>query len=88
MAKQDVVADEPPWADEVTQYDEVHMVHYLRLLDAEAEGADWHEVARIILQREPDTDAAGAKRCWESHLRRARWVAALRFRQLGGDGAA
>jgi hypothetical protein len=34
------VGDEVPWADAITPYDEAHFVTYLRLLDAEAEGAD------------------------------------------------
>jgi hypothetical protein len=40
------VADEAPHATALTGYDEQHAITYLRLLDAEAEGADWTEVAR------------------------------------------
>jgi hypothetical protein len=31
----------------LTTYDEEHLVTYLRLLDADAEGADWRDVARV-----------------------------------------
>jgi hypothetical protein len=35
--------------DDLTPYDEEHLITYLRLLDADAEGAEWHEVAKIVL---------------------------------------
>ena len=39
------VADEAPTTSVLTGYDEEHLVTYLRLLDAEADGADAKEVA-------------------------------------------
>ena len=44
------VADTPPTAGTLTAYDEEHLITYLRLLDADAEGADWAEVARIVFK--------------------------------------
>jgi hypothetical protein len=41
------VADIAPSDDMLTAYDEEHIITYLRLLDADAKGADWREVARI-----------------------------------------
>jgi len=41
------VADTAPSDSALTVYDEEHLVTYLRLLDSDAEGADWREVARI-----------------------------------------
>ncbi|HEV7285510.1 MAG TPA: DUF2285 domain-containing protein, partial [Kaistia sp.] len=35
--------DAPPSSDTLTTYDREHMKLYLRLLDAEREGADWRE---------------------------------------------
>ena len=35
------VADTAPIAPTLTGYDQEHLVTYLRLLDADAEGADW-----------------------------------------------
>ena len=48
------VADQAPHADELTGYDYEHLVTYLRLLDAEADGADWTEVARNAAHRSVD----------------------------------
>lgn len=49
-AKMDsIIADEVPWSDQVTEYDEEHFITYLRLLDADAEGACKEEMARIVL---------------------------------------
>jgi hypothetical protein len=43
------VSDTAPTEPILTAYDEQHLVTHLRLLDAEEEGADWQEVARIVL---------------------------------------
>ena len=43
------VADTAPDAEVLTRYDEQHLVTYLRILDADAEGADWTEVASVVL---------------------------------------
>lgn len=68
------VADEAPAADAITPYDEAHFITYARLLDAEAEGADWREVSRIVLHRNPDDDPDRTYRCWKTHLNRAKWI--------------
>jgi hypothetical protein len=69
------VADAAPAAPELTAYDEELIVTYLRMLDADAEGADWREVARIVLHIDPDLDVEHAKRAFDSHLLRAKWMA-------------
>lgn len=76
------IADEAPRSDAITAYDEAHFVVYLRLLDAETDGADWREAAAIVLGLDPAADPAGARRCWESHLQRARWMAENGYRHL------
>ena len=43
------VADTAPSNPVLTVYDEEHLITYLRLLDAEVDGADWRDVARIVL---------------------------------------
>jgi Uncharacterized conserved protein (DUF2285) len=68
------VADEAPTADALTAYDYEHLITYLRLLDAETDGADWTEVARIVLHIEPTSEPARARRAWESHLARSKWM--------------
>jgi len=77
-----VVADDVPWSDDITSYDDEHLVTYMRLLDADAEGADWREVSRIVLHRDPETEAERTRRCWEAHLARARWMASKGYRKL------
>ena len=44
------VADLAPDSPKLTIYDEQHAVAYLRMLDAEADGADWRMVSRIVLR--------------------------------------
>ncbi|MES5489063.1 DUF2285 domain-containing protein [Bradyrhizobium sp. INPA03-11B] len=77
-----VVADLAPSDPELTAYDEECVVTYLRLLDADADGADWREVSRIVLEIDPDREPERARRAFESHLARARWVARHGYRQL------
>jgi hypothetical protein len=43
------VADTAPSDPVLTTYDEEHTITYLRLLDADAQDADWRDVARIVL---------------------------------------
>ena len=68
------VDDLAPTGDIITPYDERHFVTYLRLLDAKAENADWKEVARIVLHRDPVAEEMRTRRCWQSHLERAQWL--------------
>src|SRR5947199_202331 len=42
------VADTAPTEQILTAYDHEHVVTYTRLLQADSEGADWREVARIV----------------------------------------
>jgi Uncharacterized conserved protein (DUF2285) len=81
------VADTAPAGVVLTAYDEAHLVTYLRLLDADAEGADWREVARIVLHLDSEHEADRARRAFESHLARARWMAQVGYRQLLRRGA-
>ena len=76
------VKDNAPNEPVLTGYDERHLVTYLRLLDAEGEGADWQEVARIVLQIDPARDPARAKQAWESHLARAKWMTENGYQHL------
>jgi len=81
------VSDTAPSGGVLTGYDEQHLVTYLRLLDAVAEGADWHEVARIVLHIDPAQDPERAHRAWTSHLARARWMTESGHRHLLQGGA-
>lgn len=69
-----VVANEVPWSQSLTEYDRQHLVTYLRLLDAESDGASPAEMARVILGLDVDKAPEQALRITERHLERARWM--------------
>jgi hypothetical protein len=77
-----IVADVVVWSDQITPYDERHFLTYARLLDADAEDADWHDVTRIILLIDPEENSERARQCWKMHLDRAKWVATTGYQQL------
>ncbi len=81
------VSDTAPNVAILTGYDEQHLVTYLRLLDAEAEGADWREVARIVLHIDPARQPERARRAWDTHLARARWMTENGYQHLLRGGA-
>jgi hypothetical protein len=68
------LAPTAPSQEIVTDYDRAHAATYLRLLDAEAEGAAWEEVARIVLQIDPANEPDRARLTHDTHLARARWL--------------
>jgi hypothetical protein len=76
------VDDEAPDGPDITVYDEAHFVTYLRLLDGERDGADWTEVARIVLHRDPACEELRTRRCFESHMVRAQWMTKRGYRRL------
>jgi hypothetical protein len=81
------VDDFAPASPALTAYDEKHIITYLRLLDADAEGADWRDVSRIVLRIDPDTEADRARLAFESHLSRARWMTEQGYRHLLRSGS-
>lgn len=76
------VDDEAPTVATITEYDERHFITYLRLLDAATQNVPWRKVVRDVLRRDPSRQVGRVKRCWESHLARARWMSELGYRQL------
>ena len=76
------VADTAPIDDALTPYDIEHAVTYARLLDADAEGADWREVSKIVLHIDPEMDLTRAQLAHQSHLARAKWMAHTGYRHL------
>lgn len=64
------VAPEGP----VSSYDRRNLSVYAQLLDAEDSGLDWRSCAEEILGRDPLGDAAATLACWQSHVKRARWI--------------
>lgn len=78
------IAEEVPWSDGVTAYDEAHFVIYLRLLDATADGASDDEMSRIVLGIDPAGEPERARKALRSHLERARWMTKTGYRDLLG----
>ena len=76
------IADEAPISDQLTPYDEIHAIHYLILLDAEHDNVPWEDVAREALLIDPAKEPARARRAYETHLARARWMTNSGWRQL------
>ena len=74
--------DEPPQSATLTDYDIQHLKLYLRLLDADAEGADWCEVVTILFGIDPSDDPERARHIHECHLQRARWMTEHGYRDL------
>ena len=74
--------DRPPQLDRVSPYDERHLASYIRLLDAETEGADWRQAVAIIFGLDPEKEPARAKIVHDSHLARARWMTEKGYRHL------
>jgi hypothetical protein len=81
------VADTAPSDSVLTAYDEEQLVTYLRLPDADVEGADWREVARMVLHLDPEHESDRARRAFESHLSRAKWMTEHGYRHLLRGGA-
>jgi hypothetical protein len=74
--------DRPPTSTQLTAYDERHFVTYLRLLDADDEGADWQEAAQIIFGLDAEREPERARIVHDSHLARARWMTQAGYRHL------
>jgi hypothetical protein len=81
------VADTAPSDSVLTVYDEEHRITYLRLLDADAGGADWRDVARVVLHLDPEHESDRARRAFDSHLSRAKWMTQNGYRHLLRGGA-
>jgi hypothetical protein len=56
MTQPTPVADVAPIEPLLTGYDMNHLVTYLRIFDADAEGADWRAAARIVLNLDVEND--------------------------------
>lgn len=75
------VADEAPAVNEMTAYDRSHLLAYIRLLDASAEGADWQEVCSILFGIDAKKEPQRARQMYESHQARAEWLSAQGYRR-------
>lgn len=82
MGPAEAINDEIPWSDHVTDYDRAHFGLYLRLLDATAEGANADEIIRVVLNIDPAKEPVRGHKMLESHLKRARWMTEIGYRDL------
>ena len=76
------LADAPPADERVTVYDRDHLKLYVRLLDAESEGAPLAEIALILLGIDAAAEPERARRVHDNHLGRARWMTEHGYRDL------
>lgn len=78
--------------DTIISYDRANMLTSARVLDvadgsAIIDGRDWREASIIILGCDPDKDEPAARRCWDAHVARARWITTEGLPPfLAGDG--
>ena len=79
------VADTAPDAPAITHYDFEHLVTYLRILDANAQAADWRKVSRIVLHIDSEAEPERAEKAHDSHLARATWMMKNHRLLLRGD---
>ena len=74
--------DEPPRSASLTAYDRTHLKLYLRLLDAEADGAAWQEIVQVLFDIDPTIHPDRARRMHDAHLARAHWMTEQGYRDL------
>lgn len=74
--------DQPPTDARLTDYDRAHLVTYLRLLDAETEGAAWEDVVKIVFGLDVQRDQSRAELVYQAHLARAHWMTTNGFQDL------
>jgi hypothetical protein len=79
------VLDVAPTDDKLTDYDRLHLITYIRLLDADADRVSWEEASRAILHIDPATEPKRARRAHQSHLARAQWVTRVGYRHILTD---
>lgn len=78
----DPYEDFAPTNQKLTEYDRAHFKLYMRLLDAEADGADWREAVEVLFGIDPNQEPERARRVHSSHLQRARWMTHTGYREL------
>lgn len=69
----------------LTSYDRAHTKLYMRLLDAETDGADWREAVALLFGIDAGKEPERANRVHRSHLARARWMREHGYRQLARE---
>jgi hypothetical protein len=52
------------------------------MLDAHVDGVDWREVSWIVPHIGAEREPTGARRAFDSHLARAKWMTGSGYKQL------
>ena len=76
------IFDVAPNEDKLTDYDRLHLITYIRLLDADADRVSWEEASRAILHIDPGTEPERARRAHQTHLARAQWMTRVGYRNI------
>ena len=76
------ILDQAPTEDKLTDYDRLHLITYIRLVDADADGMPWEEASHSILHIDPETEPERAKCSHQSHLARAQWMTRVGYRHI------
>ena len=63
-----------PVSESLTAYDRAHISTYLRLFDADRDGAPWQEAAPVIFGDAAEADPTRLRDQHTSHLARAKWL--------------
>lgn len=85
MTEKDYLEDVPN-GPELTDYDRRHQKLLMRLHDSADEGADWREAVRVLFGLDPEREPERARRIYDSHLARARWMKKDGYKLLLRDG--
>ena len=78
--------DRAPTSADLSDYDRANLVLYLRILDAESDGASWQEAAELLLGMDAELEPERAWAAYQSHRQRARWLSREGYRQLLQQG--
>ena len=77
------LADEPPWADDrLTAYDQAQFPLYISLLTALTELATEEEICESLFGIDARREPERARKCFMSHVKRARWLTGEGFHLL------
>jgi hypothetical protein len=74
--------DSPPEDPTLTDYDRVHLISYLKLLDCEAAGLGWAYAARHIFSLPESKCDSAAELMYAKHLARAEWMTRSGYLEL------
>jgi hypothetical protein len=80
------ISDLAPQSDDLTDYDHAHMTLYLRVFDATQSGASLQEICEVLFGVDADKEPERARKMYDSHLARARWMTEHGYRKLFEGG--